>query len=260
MGHKVSPIVLRLGINRNWSSRWFASSKKSFVAYLREDTLIRETLEKELEAAAVAGIEIERSPDRVRIFIRSARPGVVIGRRGENIQRIEQAVQKIVGATKQLKVETVEVGNPYTEAVLIAKSICFQLEKRIAHRRAMKRAIQQAMEGGAKGIKIVARGRLGGSEMTRRESYRNGKVPLGTLRSAIDYGQATARTTTGAIGLKVWVFRGEGDLIRRPSPGRERESRESREARESRQSSHQQQPKPVEAAPAPAAPASPAGE
>ena len=218
MGQKVNPIVLRIGINRSWSSRWFASSKRLFVDYLREDTKIRSYLDKELDAAAVARIEIELSPDRIRILVHTARPGVLIGRRGENIQRLQETIQKVIGPQKQLKMDYVEITNPYTEAMLIARSIGFQLEKRVAYRRAMKRAIQQAMEGGALGVKIICKGRLGGSEMTRRESYRNGKVPLGTLRAAIDYGEATAHTIAGCIGIKTWVYKGEGPSIRKPQP------------------------------------------
>jgi small subunit ribosomal protein S3 len=218
MGQKVNPICLRLGITQSWSSRWFASTKLQFRDYLREDYTIRGFLEKELDAAAVAKIEVERSPDRVRVLIHTARPGVLIGRRGENIQRLQEAIQKIVGTQKQLKMDYVEIGNPYVQAVLIGKSIAFQLEKRVAYRRAMKRAIQQALEGGAQGVKIITKGRLGGSEMTRRETYRQGKVPLGTLRADIEYGEATAHTIAGTIGIKVWIYKGGGEAVARPSP------------------------------------------
>jgi small subunit ribosomal protein S3 len=209
MGHKVNPICLRIGLHRTWTSRWFAPSKQQFRAYLREDRTIRELLRKELASAAVSRVEIERSPDRLRVAIHTARPGVLIGRRGENIQRLQEAVQQILGPDKQLKMDYIEITNPYVEAQLIAESIAFQLQKRVAHRRAMKRSIQQAEEAGAKGIKIICRGRLGGSEMKRRETYRAGKVPLGTLRSDIDYGEATSHTTAGCIGIKVWVYRGD---------------------------------------------------
>ncbi len=254
MGHKVSPVVLRLGITRSWNSRWFAQSKSQFRNYLREDYKIREYLDKQLDAAAVAKIEIERSPDRVRILVHTARPGVLIGRRGENIQRLQEVVQKLIGATKQLKIDYAEITNSYVEAMLIARSICFQLEKRVAHRRAMKRALQQAMEGGAKGVKIICQGRLGGSEMTRRETYRAGKVPLGTLRSPIEYGEATAHTTTGCIGIKTWVFKDEAAL-QKTAP----------QVRETGHTRQQSSPPPQPAAqpaqpssePAPAAPAQP---
>lgn len=209
MGQKVNPICLRIGLHRTWTSRWFAPSKQQFRTYLKEDRGIRDLLRKELESAAVSRIEIERSPDRIRVAIHTARPGVLIGRRGENIQRLQEAVQQIIGPQKQLKMDYIEVTNPYIEAQLVAESIAFQLQKRVAHRRAMKRSMQQAEEAGAKGIKIICNGRLGGSEMKRQESYRIGKVPLGTLRSDIDYGEATAHTTAGCIGVKVWIYRGD---------------------------------------------------
>ena len=212
MGHKVNPMCLRIGLHRTWTSRWFAPSKQQFVAYLQEDIKIRALLKKELEAAAVSHVDIERSPERLRIVVHTARPGVLIGRRGENIQRLQESVQRIAGTQKQLKLDYVEVQNPSTDAQLIAESIAFQLQKRIAYRRAMKRALQQAMEAGAKGVKIVCRGRLAGSEMTRRESYREGRVPLSTFRANIEFGMATAHTTAGCIGMKVWVYK--GDVVR----------------------------------------------
>ena len=213
MGHKVNPQCLRLEISRDWRSRWFAPNKHFYRQYLQEDRKIRELLHEELASAAVARVVIERSAERVRIVIHTARPGILIGRRGENIQRLEQAIQKIIGSQQQLKIDYVEITNPAVEAQLIADSLAFQLQKRIAFRRAMKRAIQQAMESSkeCKGIKVVCDGRLGGSEMTRREVYRAGKVPLGTLRSRIEFGMGTAHTTAGCIGTKVWVCR--GDLV-----------------------------------------------
>ncbi|MBI4343232.1 MAG: 30S ribosomal protein S3 [Candidatus Omnitrophica bacterium] len=209
MGHKVNPECLRLSLSRDWRSRWFAPTKKLFVQYLQQDRAIRELLEKELASAAVARVVIERSVERVRIVIHTARPGILIGRRGENIQRLQERIQRIIGTQHQLKMDYVEVSNPAVEAKLVADSLAFQLEKRIAFRRAMKRAIQQAMESGAAGIKVVCDGRLAGAEMTRREVYRAGKVPLGTLRARIEFGTSTAHTTAGCIGTKVWVCRGE---------------------------------------------------
>ncbi|MBI4353984.1 MAG: 30S ribosomal protein S3 [Candidatus Omnitrophica bacterium] len=209
MGQKVNPICLRIGLHRTWNSRWFAPSKQQFRAYIAEDLAIRDMLHEELASAAVSRVEIERSPDRVRIAIHTARPGVLIGRRGENIQRLQETVQQIIGTQKQLKMDYLEITNPSIEAQLIADSITFQLAKRVAHRRAMKRAMQQAMEAGGKGIKVICAGRLGGSEMKRQETYRLGKVPLGTFRSDIDYGASTAHTTAGCIGVKVWVYRGD---------------------------------------------------
>ena len=212
MGHKVNPQCLRLPISRDWRSRWFTPSKKVFTQYLQQDWKIRELLAKELASAAVARVLIERSVDKIRIAIHTARPGILIGRRGENIQRLQEVIQKIVGPQQQLKMDYIEIANPAVEAQLIADSLAFQLQKRIAFRRAMKRAIQQAMESKeCKGIKVVCDGRLAGAEMTRREVYRAGKVPLSTLRSRIEFGASTAHTTAGCIGTKVWVCR--GDLI-----------------------------------------------
>ena len=210
MGHKVNPTCLRLNISRNWQSRWFTPVKKQFVQYLQEDSKIRDLLQKELSSAAVSRITIDRSAEKIRIAIHTARPGILIGRRGENIQRLQEAVQKIVG-TQQMKIDYVEITNPAIEAKLVADSLAFQLEKRIAFRRAMKRAVAQAMESGAKGIKVICDGRLAGAEMTRREVYRAGTVPLGTLRADIDFAIGTAHTTAGCIGTKVWICR--GDLV-----------------------------------------------
>ena len=213
MGHKVNPQCIRLSLSRDWRSRWFVHHKPDFRRLLQEDRKIRELLQKELASAAVARVNIERSVDRLHIIIHTARPGVLIGRRGENIQRLQDAIRNIIGPQQQLKLDNVEISNPAVEAQLVADSLAFQLEKRIAFRRAMKRAIQQAMEyeKDCKGIKVVCDGRLAGSEMTRREVYRAGKVPLGTLRSNIQFGTATAHTTAGCIGTKVWVCR--GDLV-----------------------------------------------
>ena len=224
MGHKVNPQCLRLQISRDWRSRWFAPTKKQFVQQLREDRLIRELLQRELASAAVARVTIERSAERLRIVIHTARPGILIGRRGENIQRLEQAIVKIIGTQQQLKIDYMEITNPAVEAQLIADSLAFQLQKRIAFRRAMKRAIQQAMESKeCKGIKIVCDGRLAGSEMTRREVYRAGTVPLGTLRSRVEFGMGTAHTTAGCIGTKVWVCRGDlVPMVREKSTPRQR--------------------------------------
>ena len=224
MGHKVNPECLRLNISRNWASRWFAPGKAMFRRYLDEDRRIRELLQRELASAAVSRIVIERSAEKIRIVISTGRPGILIGRRGENIQRLQEAVQKIAGTQQQLKMDYVEIANPAIEAQLIADSLAFQLQKRIAFRRAMKRAIQQAMESKeCKGIKVVCDGRLAGAEMTRREVYRAGKVPLGTLRAHIQFGTSTAHTTAGCIGTKVWVCRGElVSMEREKAPPRQR--------------------------------------
>ena len=212
MGHKVNPQCLRLQISRDWQSRWFAPSKKQFLKQLQEDRVVRQLLKKELSSAAVSRIVIERSAEKISIAIYTARPGIVIGRRGESIERLKASVQRIVGPDQQLDMRPFEITNPAVDAQLIAESLAFQLEKRIAFRRAMKRAIQQAMDSkDCKGIKVVCDGRLAGAEMTRREVYRAGKVPLSTLRSRIEFGVATAHTTAGCIGTKVWVCR--GDLV-----------------------------------------------
>lgn len=207
MGQKVNPICLRLNITKDWRSRWFTPSKRQYVQYLHEDRKVREHLEKALQSAAVAKIVVERSAERVRIVIHTARPGILIGRRGENIQRLQEEVLKILGP-QQLKIDYVEISNPAVEAKLVADSMAFQLEKRIAFRRVMKRAVQQAMDTGAKGIKVICDGRLAGAEMTRREVYRQGTVPLGTFRADIDFATGTAHTTAGCIGTKVWVCKG----------------------------------------------------
>ena len=211
MGHKVNPECLRLSISRDWRSRWFAPTKKQFVDYIQQDRKIRILLAKELAAAAVCRVDIERSVERIRIVIHTARPGILIGRRGESIQKLQESIQKIVGTAQQLKIDYVEITNPAVVAQLIADSLAFQLQKRIAFRRAMKRAIQQAMESPkeCKGIKVVCDGRLAGAEMTRREVYRAGKVPLSTFRMNIQFATATANTTAGCIGTRVWVCRGE---------------------------------------------------
>ncbi len=209
MGQKVNPVCLRLPLTKDWRSRWFTPTKKLYAAYVQQDWKIREMLKGELASAAVARIDIERSPERVRVLVHTARPGILIGRRGENIQRLQEAVQKIVGVEQQLKMDYVEITKPAIEAQLIADSLAFQLEKRIAFRRAMKRAIQQAMDGGAKGVRVKCSGRLAGAEMKRREGYRAGSVPLGTLRADVDFGQGLAKTAAGTVGTKVWVCKGE---------------------------------------------------
>jgi len=225
MGHKVNPMCLRLGISREWLSRWFAPTKRQYVQNLQEDRKIRELLERALVSAAVARVVIERSAERVRVVIHTARPGILIGRRGENIQRLQEGIQKIIGTQQQLKVDYVEIPNPAIEAQLIADSLAFQLEKRIAFRRAMARAVQQAFDGkNCLGIRVICDGRLavrgkGYSEMTRREVNRAGKVPLGTLRARIEFGKGTAHTTAGCIGTKVWVYRGDLVPIERSTTG-----------------------------------------
>ena len=206
MGHKVNPIGLRLGINRTWDSRWFAG-KTEYGALLHEDLAIRNFLFEELKAAAVSKVVIERPHKKCRVTIHSARPGVVIGKKGADIEKLRKQIAKFT--TSEVHLNIVEVRKPETDATLIASSIAQQLERRVAFRRAMKRSVQSAMRLGAEGIRINAGGRLGGAEIARLEWYREGRVPLHTLRADIDYGIATAHTAYGTNGLKVWVFKGE---------------------------------------------------
>ncbi|MBI3523062.1 MAG: 30S ribosomal protein S3 [Betaproteobacteria bacterium] len=206
MGQKIHPIGFRLAVTRNWSSRWFANSK-NFPVMLNEDIKVREYLKKKLAHASVGRVVIERPAKNARITIYSARPGVVIGKKGEDIEHLKADLQKILGGQVHVNIE--EIRKPETDAQLIADSIAQQLEKRIMFRRAMKRAMQNAMRLGAQGIKIMSSGRLNGAEIARREWYREGRVPLHTLRADIDYGTSEAKTTYGIIGVKVWVFKGE---------------------------------------------------
>lgn len=206
MGQKIHPTGFRLAVNRNWSSKWFANSS-SFAPTLKEDIKIREYLKKKLAHASVGRITIERPAKNARITIHSARPGVVIGKKGEDIETLRADLRRMMGGEVGLNIE--EIRKPEIDAQLIADSIAQQLEKRIMFRRAMKRAIQNAMRLGAQGIKIMCSGRLNGIEIARTEWYREGRVPLHTLRADIDYGLSEAMTTYGAIGIKVWVFKGE---------------------------------------------------
>ena len=206
MGQKVNPVGLRLGINRTWDSRWFAS-KDEYGKLLHEDVRIREVLMKMLKQAAISRIIIERPHKKCRVTIHSARPGVVIGKKGADIDKIRKAVAKLTDS--EVVINIVEVRKPEIDATLVADSIAQQLERRVAFRRAMKRAVQSAMRLGAQGIRINCSGRLGGAEIARMEWYREGRVPLHTLRADIDYGTATAFTTFGTCGVKVWVFKGE---------------------------------------------------
>jgi small subunit ribosomal protein S3 len=206
MGQKIHPIGFRLSVNKNWSSRWYANSK-NFPEMLQSDIKVRAFLNKKLAAAAVSKIIIERPAKNAKITIHSARPGVVIGKKGEDIESLRSALQGMMGVPVHLNIE--EVRKPEIDATLIAQSIAQQLEKRVMFRRAMKRAMQNAMRLGAQGIKIMSSGRLNGIEIARTEWYREGRVPLHTLRADIDYGVAEASTTYGIIGIKVWVFKGE---------------------------------------------------
>jgi small subunit ribosomal protein S3 len=205
MGQKVNPIGLRLGINRTWDSRWFAY--RDYAKLLHEDLKLREYLYKRLQQAGISRVIIERPAKRARVTIYTARPGVVIGKKGQDIEKLRQDLSKMTGSDVNLNIY--EIRKPEIEARLVAENISQQLERRVAFRRAMKRAVQSAMRLGAQGIRINCGGRLGGAEIARMEWYREGRVPLHTLRADIDYGEATAKTTYGTCGVKVWVFKGE---------------------------------------------------
>ena len=206
MGQKINPIGLRLGINRTWDSRWFAS-KNEYGDLLHEDFRIREYLLKELKQAAVSKVVIERPHKKCRVTIHTARPGVIIGKKGADIEKLRKELAGMTESDVHLNI--VEVRKPEIDAKLVAENISQQLERRVAFRRAMKRAVQSAMRLGALGIRINCAGRLGGAEIARTEWYREGQVPLHTLRADIDYGEATAFTTYGTCGVKVWVYKGE---------------------------------------------------
>jgi small subunit ribosomal protein S3 len=206
MGQKVNPIGLRLGLNRNWDSRWYPSPETT-VQNIGEDYKIRTYIKKELYYAGVSQIIIERTAKKLRVTIVSARPGIIIGKKGADIEKLRAKLFKLVG--KEVNVNIQEERKPQTSAQLAAENVATQLERRVAFRRAMKKVIQGAMKGGAKGIKVSVAGRLGGAEMARTEWYLEGRVPLHTLRARIDYGFAEAHTTYGIIGIKVWIFKGE---------------------------------------------------
>jgi small subunit ribosomal protein S3 len=206
MGQKINPIGFRLGINRTWDSRWYAN-KREFGKLLHEDVAIRAYLTKELKQAGVSKVLIERPHKKCRVTIYSARPGVVIGKKGADIEKLRKKVADMTGSEVHLNI--VEVRKPEVDATLVADNIAQQLERRVAFRRAMKRAVQSAQRLGAEGIKITCSGRLGGAEIARVEWYREGRVPLHTLRAEIDYGVATAHTAYGTNGVKVWIFKGE---------------------------------------------------
>ncbi|MFQ5443492.1 MAG: 30S ribosomal protein S3 [Nitrospinales bacterium] len=206
MGQKVHPIGFRLGINKTWTSNWFA--KKNYADLLHEDIKIRKYIKKTLSHAGISRVEIERSASRIRINIHTARPGIIIGKRGLEVDRLKEELQKIM-IEKQVNLNIKEIRRAEVDANLIGQNIALQLEKRISFRRAMKRAVVSAQRFGAKGVKIRCSGRLGGAEIARSEWYREGRVPLHTLRANIDYGTAEAMTTYGLIGIKVWVYLGE---------------------------------------------------
>ena len=214
MGQKVNPHGFRLGITTDFKSRWYAD--KLYKDYVAEDVAIRRMLQRGMERAGISKVEIERTRDRVRVDIHTARPGIVIGRRGAEADRIRGDLEKLT--SKQIQLNILEVKNPETDAQLVAQGVAEQLSSRVSFRRAMRKAMQTSMKGGAKGIRVQCSGRLGGAEMSRSEFYREGRVPLHTLRADIDYGFYEARTTFGRIGVKVWIYRGEAPA----DPGRAR--------------------------------------
>lgn len=238
MGQKVNPIGLRLGINKTWQSKWY--EEKRYADFLHEDLKIKKFLRKELYHAGIGKIEIERAVDQVRINVYTAKPGIVIGKKGAEVDRIKKDLQQLT--KQQIFINILEVKNPDIESNLVAEGVALQLERRVAFRRAMKRALQSALKAGAKGVKIACSGRLGGAEMARREEYREGRVPLHTLRADIDYGFALAITTYGTIGVKVWIFKGEISGHDRmgaanapaPKPARERFGHQRRDDEQSR--------------------------
>ncbi|WP_319408471.1 30S ribosomal protein S3 [uncultured Desulfosarcina sp.] len=205
MGQKVNPISLRLGIVKTWESRWFAGKK--YADYIFEDYQIRKFIKEKLHHAGVAKIEIERSTRRVRLRIFTARPGIVIGKKGSEIEKLKKQLEGRV--SQEVLIDIQEVRKPEVDAQLVAENVAMQIERRVAFRRAMKRGVSSAMRFGAQGVKIICSGRLGGAEMARTEWYREGRVPLHTLRADIDYGTTEARTTYGLVGIKVFVFHGE---------------------------------------------------
>jgi small subunit ribosomal protein S3 len=207
MGQKVNPYGFRLGVTTDWKSRWIAA-KKEYRDQLVEDWKIRDYLRRQLERAAVSRIEIERTGDRLRIDVYTARPGIVIGRRGAEAERLREGLRKISGNPK-IQFNIQEIKQPEVDATLLAQGVADQLAGRVSFRRAMKRAVQTAMKAGAQGVRVQCSGRLGGAEMSRKEWYREGRVPLHTLRADVDYGFAEARTTFGRIGVKVWIYKGE---------------------------------------------------
>ncbi len=206
MGQKVNPIGLRIGITRTWDSRWFA--KNEFSQLVHEDYKIRRYIKDRLKHAGISRIEIERAANKVRLIIHTARPGIVIGKKGAEIEALKKALERLTDG-KEIHIDIQEVRRPELDAQLVAENIAVQLERRVSFRRAMKRAVGLAMRFGAQGIRVQCAGRLGGAEIARREWYREGRVPLHTLRADIDYGFAEAITKYGVIGVKVWIFKGE---------------------------------------------------
>ena len=239
MGQKIHPVGMRLGITRTWDSRWF--EKKHYVEWLHEDVAIRKSFNRWMRSASISKIEIERRANQARVIVNTAKPGIIIGKRGVGIDEIRKTLEQLTG--KSVAVNVMEISHPELDARLVAQNIVDQLEKRIAFRRAMKQSIMRTMRAGARGIKVQVSGRLGGAEIARTEHNADGKVPLHTLRADIDYAQVEAFTTFGRIGVKVWIYRGEvlpdqprgdGALRDRPERGRDRRERGGRGRRDGR--------------------------
>jgi small subunit ribosomal protein S3 len=205
LGQKVNPIGLRLGIVKTWDSRWYA--EKAYSKFLQEDILVRRYIKKKLYHAGVSKIEIERTANRAKITIRAARPGIIIGQKGAEIEKLQKEIQKMT--QREISINIQEVRRVEVDAQLVAENVALQLERRVAFRRAMKKSVTTSVKFGAQGIKVACSGRLGGAEIARSEWYREGRVPLHTLRADIDYGSTEARTTYGAIGIKVWIYKGD---------------------------------------------------
>ncbi len=218
MGHKVNPKIFRIGLSEDWDSCWFESGQK-YVEYLEQDTKIRQYLTKKLKDGGVKKVEIERSPDNLNVIIYSSKPGIIIGRNGAGVEELKKYIQKKIIKDKflpnsnkrktSLQINIKEVSKPQLSAQIIAQNIALELEKRVPYRRAMKRNMESVMKAGAQGVKVIASGRLDGVEIARQETLSKGKIPLHTLRADIDYGVAVARTTYGAVGVKVWIYKGE---------------------------------------------------
>jgi len=214
LGQKVHPYGFRLGYNKTWHSRWYA--KKKYAELLHEDLMLRGQLKKRLSHAGISNIEIERAANKLKINILTSRPGIIIGRKGSEVDKLRDDIQKRTG--REVFVNILEVQKPELDAQLVSESIAMQLEKRVAFRRAMRKAMESAARFGAKGIKVMCAGRLGGQEIARTEWYLEGRLPLHTLRSDIDYGMANAQTTYGVIGVKCWIYKGESQMPRRAAP------------------------------------------
>jgi small subunit ribosomal protein S3 len=206
MGQKVSPFLLRIGYIKNWHSRWFAKPK-DFARFIEEDYKVRQFIKNKFKHAAISRVVIERLAERVRIRIATARPGIIIGRHGADIESLRNDLNNMI--KKEVIIDIEEIKEPMLDAQLVSENVALQLEKRIAFRRAIKRAIEQSMNSGAKGVKVICSGRLGGAEMARQETFKQGKLPLSTLRADIDYGYTASLTTYGLIGIKVWIYKGD---------------------------------------------------